>query len=184
MSRISIEAIDAYASGTIEDPDAFEDELFASAARGGKHTDEYFALRSGVRELVRRGTYDVVVTAAAVDAIERSGFRTTHIDAPLDASSGRGDVDVGAEILIIRIELPLDGVSRLDVEMLAGGTVMKTIDHVRFEPSDGAVFMACEGGIARATRGLGLRHRFVSIEGGNRRVLREIGYEDVVPIEP
>lgn len=186
MSRVpvTVEAIDAYASGTIEDPDAFEDALFDAAARGDTQAAEYFALRDGVRELVRRGTYDVVVTSAEAVAIERSGLRTTRIDAPLHADSGGGEVDTSADILLIRVELPLDDVSRLDVEMLAGTTLVKTIDDVRFDPREGAIYMACEGQLALATRGTGLRHRFVSIESAGRRVLREIGFDDVVEREP
>lgn len=180
--RITVEAIDAYLGGAAESDDAFEDALFASAAAGEPAAREFFALRDGVRELVARGTFDVVVTTAQAAAIAASGLATTSIVAALGADSATGTADATADVLLIRVELPLEGVTRLDVEMIAGGAVIKTVDDVVFEPAAGAVYFACEGELAISAGAARVRHRFVSIEPSGRRVLREYGFESVVVV--
>ncbi|MBC7173933.1 MAG: hypothetical protein H5U40_15940 [Polyangiaceae bacterium] len=177
---LSIETIDAYLSGALDDDEAFEDALFDSIGRGDVVASEFFSLRRGIVEFVRRGTFDVVITAAEVAAIRSSGLRTTMVDAPIGRDSAVGEVDNSAEILLIRVELPLESVSRLDVEMLSGTTLVKTLDAARFDRHEGAIYFACEADLARTAGASGARHRFVAVEGGERRVLREIGFDEVV----
>lgn len=183
MSRtpITLADVDAYLGATTID-EAFEDALFAATDAGDPAAAEYFALRAGLHDLIRRGTYDVVTTAAGIESVLGSGLRTTSIRVPRGAPSAIGAAEFDADVLIIEVELALEGVRRLDVEMVAGETVVKTIDDVAFEPADGRVFFVCEGQLALAARQAGVRHRFFAVDAGGRRLLHDYGFDAITAL--
>jgi hypothetical protein len=164
--------LDDYADGALAEPEAeaLEELLFEAAMRGEQPASEYLALRDGIVNLVQRGTFAVVMTEAGAERVRAAGHKLAYLD--VDAT-GPVTLSRSAEVLLLRFGLDLRDVKRLDVELLSGDQLVKTIADVEFEPADGAVYMACEAEMALAAAAAGARHRFVAVDGQERRVLRE-----------
>lgn len=196
MSEAGLEALDDYVKGVLTEAEAerFEERLFAAACGGpAAQADErrqeaspddvatFLALWDGVRHLSARGTFNLILTEAEAQRLLSSGIKIAYLD--LDAP-GPTHLSLSSEILLTRFGLDLTGVEQLDVEMMAGGQVVKTMHDVSFDAAHGAVYMACEKELALAGGRVGVVQRFVAVPRGvsrdeaaapstERRVLRE-----------
>lgn len=140
--------IDDYVSGALSDADAerFEEELFAAPDDADVVAVDRFAYLGA--HLASRGTFDIGMTRAEVEALERSGLRIQMIDiGPPGPVQIRLRRDV--ELIIVRYDVGLRGVDRVDVEMaIPSAGVSKTMRDVRVDPDDGAIYGACEAALA------------------------------------
>jgi hypothetical protein len=197
LSEARLAALDDYVRGTLSEAEAeaFEQRLFADAcapiARSSGEVAErtadetpsledvttFLALWDGVRDLCARGTFSLILTEREARHLLSSGIKVAYFD--VDAP-GPAHLSLSSEILLTRFALDLTGVEQLDVELMAGEQVVKTIHDVSFDPALGAVYMACEAELAIAGSRAGVVQRFVAVprgEGGAsspaRRVLRE-----------
>jgi hypothetical protein len=152
----TIEQIDDYVSGTMEetDADAFEVDLFDAAAHGDgdltRLAADWSSIAFGVRTLAARGTLEPFVTRAEVERLRASGLRVQVLDFG-DGGLVFGTLYRSTDVLVTRFGLDLSGVDRLEVERGIEGLGFVTTE-VAFDPHDGAAYACCEGALA-ASRG-------------------------------
>ena len=167
--------LDDHLRGRGDDPDAYEEDLFARAAEGTADELAFLdRLADGLHQLVARGTFDPWITAAEADALRaRYGDALALREVSLHGT-GVVEVPLDAEVLVTRIPLALEGVDELEIDALTtDGTLIKTMTGVRFDPSDGALYACCEGELARRTVGPPVLSRVWDVRGGERRLIRE-----------
>lgn len=173
-----LERLDDYLSGAMADDDAgaYEDELFARAAAGAAPELTFVeGLRAAVRDAVKRGTYDLYLTAAGVERVLAGGARVQRLDLANTPEHQRPVLERDAELVITRLPIDLAGVSALDVEIYGGDRLSKVMRDVSFDPADGAIYLCCDGELARRTAGFLATTRFYAREsGGGRRLVAEL----------
>jgi hypothetical protein len=164
-----LDRIDDYVSGLLSDVDAdyLEEELFAAPDDPDLAMVDGFARLAAY--LVPRGTYDMGMTRAQVDTLEQAGRRVQFIDVgPPGAVSIRLRRD--AEMIVIRYDVQLHGVDRIDVELtVPSHGISKTMRDVRVDPADGAIYGACEAALAFTAFGHGPVVTGGTVERNGRR---------------
>lgn len=151
-----LRALDDYLSGHMSDADAagFEEALFDGAA--ATPSAQAAAGEAGfvdrlariVAWLVDRGLYQVGITRREVDQLAASGRRVQIADF---GRPGTTSVTLAreTEIFVMRFEVDLHGVDRVDIEVEAPGRgIIKTFPEVRFDPEDGALYGCCTRALA------------------------------------
>jgi hypothetical protein len=173
-----VERLDAYLSGETPDADAaaFEDDLFVRAATGEAPELAFVdGLAAAVRDLVRRGTYHLYLTAAEVERLRASGANVQVIDILATPEKQEYALARDVDFLVARYPIDLRGVRSLDVEVYLGDRLSKVMKDVRFDPADGAAYFCCEGDLARQTVGFPTRSKFfATTDAGERRLVAEL----------
>ncbi|NUP11662.1 MAG: hypothetical protein HOW73_36920 [Polyangiaceae bacterium] len=180
-SKTDTALLDAYASGEMDDAEAeqLEQALFGASSVEATHSMAfYLALREQIVALAARGTIHPVVLPDDAERMRTSAaVRVGIVDLaqPLDPGSL-----VGAEVLLVRVPLELEGVQRLDVETTIPGVDEAVVyPDVAFDAQAGCIWMCCEIELAQASVAAGAVQRFVMVRGSERTVLREIRLGDV-----
>lgn len=156
---------------------AYEEDLFSRALSDEAPELAFLAdLRRTLREMDRRGTIDLWLTASGVERMSGRGLRLRRFD--LDpANPGSPDLSGEFDILITRVPVQLHGVRRLDAEVLSPtGEVVKVMPDITFDASDAAVFACCEADLARVAASVRTITRLWAAEDSGRRLLCEIKY--------
>jgi hypothetical protein len=144
--------LDDYVSGAMSDADAgaFEEALFAGAARGESAEAEFAeGLRRAAEWIGKHASFNVGSTREEVDALRASGARVTY----LDFGAG-GVVDVPAfppvfDYLVYRLGVDLRGYDAVDVRVeTPDGELIKTFRDVRYDPNEGALYGICHAPLA------------------------------------
>lgn len=149
-------ALDDYASGVMPETDAeaFEEQLFARAARGdASEADFTETLRRAAEWIVnRRGSFEVGSTRAEVDQLLASGARIAYMDfgdcsKPVDIPPLAPDLDFF--IYRVGVDLRAEDYDTIDVVVeTATGEYIKTFRDVRYDTTDGAFYGVCEAPLA------------------------------------
>ncbi|MBX5480449.1 MAG: hypothetical protein IRZ16_01175 [Myxococcaceae bacterium] len=177
MSATSLEQLDDYVSRAMSDADAeaFEEALFDAAATGDAPELRFVdALRRGLGDLARRGTIHITLLLSEAEQFQRtSPMRVRMVD--LDDYQGDPFDDVAAiDIGLVRYNVPLEGVKRVDVEFGTERTpTLYTIPEVRFDAANNCVVMCCEAELMMATLRANAIVRLFAVDGDERRLLRE-----------
>jgi len=167
------ELLDAYQSGGMSDADAqaFEEELFASAA-SGIATEAAFVdhvTRIG-QHLEPRGGFDIGSTRARVDSLIAQGLRV-QILVPADLTAKvlqlpRIEDDV--DIVVTHLPLDVRGYDSVNVHVeKADGTYLKTFREISWDPDSGNLYAVCEAPLARISAQVGrVRTRIIGTRDG------------------
>lgn len=149
-------ALDDYASGLMSESEAeaFEEELFARAARGDAPEATFLETLRRAAEWIqtRRGSFEVGSTRAEVDRLLASGARITYMDfgdckQPVDVPPLPPDL----ELFIYRVGVDLRGEDYDTIDVVvetSTGEYIKTFRDVRYDATDGAFYGVCEAPLA------------------------------------
>jgi len=138
-----------YLTGHLGDgeAEAFEEELFA----GGElaHEAGFLARLAMLAEhLQARGTLAPGLLRGDAEAVLRSGRRVAYLDIG-ERREIVWTLPRDCDQFLYRIGLELDGIERVDAEMVFPGQASKRFPDVTFDAEDGAVFGCCEAQLAR-----------------------------------
>lgn len=152
--------------------DAIDAHLFGCDACGAQ-LDRIAAMGRGVRDAFAAGLLGVVVSPRFVDRLAERGLRVREYRVPLNGSvnctvAGEDDVLVG------RLQAPLQGVQRLDVatDVTLGGDT-EWLRDIPFDAASGEVVFMSKLAEVRRMPAHEMRVRLLSVEGQG---LREIGH--------
>ncbi|MBL4684552.1 MAG: hypothetical protein JKY37_08190 [Nannocystaceae bacterium] len=172
--------LERYVSGALEDgpeADAFEELLFSES--GASAAGDLALLVAGVRHNNGRGLRHPFCGAKAAAKIRELDIEVFD----LDMGNEGGDIapippPEPCDIVVTRYGVDLEGVTQLEIEITLGDYPTKTITGVAFDADDSAIYACCEYQfVAAATQmtidGGGTTFRFISVEGGERRLLKE-----------
>lgn len=152
--------------------DAIDAHLFGCDACGAE-LDRLIALARGVRDALHDGRLSVVVTPRFVARLAEQGLRLREYRVPLNGSVNCS-VAAGDEVVVGRLQVPLQGVERLDVaaDITPGGGT-EWLHDVPFDAASGEVVL-----LAKLTelRGMPAHERRVRLLAVEDRGAREIGH--------
>lgn len=142
--------LDDYVRLQDEDQEAYEEELFDRALEGNAPEAVFHAsLTSTLRRMDARGTLDVWLTAHDVARIRASGIKAVYLEWDPEDTSPL-DLPPDADVMIMLIPLPLEGVRTLEAEIYSlDGTLLKRMPDILFDREDGAAYACCEAELAR-----------------------------------
>lgn len=180
-SRQPLEALDDYLSRTTTEEDAapLEEALFDAAAQGQADALVFFdKLRRSLADLAERGSYDVTLTVAELEALQRTTkLKVRVFDAVTDAKLDAGEVLAGVDLALFSFPVPLAGATRVDLELGIGDQTLLRLPDVKVDREHDRVILCCEGDLARASFRNGIRTRVIAVEGEQRRTLADFLYD-------
>lgn len=171
--RAPFELLDAYQSGGMSDADAdaFEEELFASAALGSA-TEATFVdhVTKLGQHLEPRGGFDIGSSRARIDSLIAQGLRV-QILVPADLTAAvlqLPRIEDDADIVVTHLPLDVRGYDSVNVHIeKADGTYLKTFREIGWDPIDGTPYAVCEAPLARISAQVGQVHtRIVGVRDG------------------
>src|SRR5262245_22148716 len=158
LAREPLSELDDYTSGLMSDADAdaYEEALFARAARGAAPEAEFAErLRRAVEWINQRGPFKVGNTRAEIDAVRASGINVAYVD----LGDGTQPIDIPAippnlDLFTYRLGVDLRGHDGVDVIIeTPAGKYIKTFRDVAYDPTDGALYGMCEAPLAQISFG-------------------------------
>ncbi len=177
--------VDDYVRGEMPEAevDGFEDDLFARALAGeAPELAAYHSLVASLRDIAERGTLMTYITALdATKMRERYGDRLVYFDLPNDGTTHL-DIPKDAELFLTRVALDVQDAERIDVEIAVEGVgPIKVMPDITFEREEGAIYIACEGDLARMTVNMPVRTRYWGHTPSGRKLLADtLTYTKVV----
>lgn len=185
MKTKSLEHLDDYVTGSMSDDDAaiFEEELFASSARGEATEARWFERFALLIEWVAKGDFLIRgATAEDVDALAKGGAKVLLItldpDAPLPYEK-RTDID----IVVTRV--PIDVRDYESVEATIenpDGRVLHTFRDCMGDPSTGNLYAICAAPLANMAWGGGPRvGRITGVKRGTT-AREQLGFYRLEPV--
>lgn len=169
--------LDDYVRGAKSDADAeaYEDALFARAVSGEAPELGFRAgLGRTLRVMGERGTLDLWLTGRDLSRVLQSGLRVRQIEIDL-TQPAPPDLSGEFDLLITKVPLSLEGVQRLDAEVVApSGALLKSMPDIPFDAADAGVYACCEVELARTALGARTVTRFWATYDDGRRLLGEI----------
>ena len=151
--------------------DAVEEHLMACDSCG-EVLDELLALAEGVRAATRAGNVWTLTSGALVDRFVQEGLRVREYRLPHNGSV-RCTIAPEDDMLVTRLETPLQGVRRLDIASetsLAPGQ-WQHVQDVPFDARAGEVVWLARTAQARALPESTIRVRLLAVEEGGPREL-------------
>lgn len=172
MSRASLEQLDAYLTGELDDAaaDAVEAAMFDAPDDADLAFVDRFT-RHGA-QLSTRGTFHMGVTRKQLDAIIAAGHEVQLVELPLDQREI--EIQLRGDLVVTRLQLGRPDLDLVDVEVtITAHGVSKTLRDVRVDPEDGAIYAACERALAELAWGHG---RVITrvLERGTHALLAEL----------
>ena len=130
-------------------------------------------LAGEVRAAVRAGAVPVVLTDTFVQRLAAQGLRLREYRVPHNGSV-HCTVAPEDDLMITRLDAPLTGVGRLDVERLGGeGERLELLQDVPFDAATGEVVLAPRMERIRALPASTLRMRLLAVAPSGERVVGE-----------
>ncbi len=175
----SIALLDGYlrGHGTEAEAASLEEDVFerafADAAPELVFVDE---LVTKARQSGERGTLDLYIRAADVARVRASNRKVQMIELENRADLQSYVLDRDADVFIARVPIDLRGVDELDIEVFVNDSAqpLKVMRDVAFDEDDGAIFMCCEGDLARATANIHTKALMYGRDAGGRRLIAEV----------
>jgi hypothetical protein len=128
-------------------------------------------LGDGVRAAVRAGAVDAVVTDAFVQRLAGSGLRLRQYRVPHNGSV-HCTIAPEDDLIVARLDAPLEGIERVDVERLAGdGRVLDRMRDVPFDAAAGEVIVTPHVERVRALPAVTVRFRLLAVESAGERLV-------------
>lgn len=174
--HLSVEALldywldDAASSASV---DAADEHLMGCDACGGT-LDELVALGAGVRAAFRAGALASVTTAAFVQRLAGRGLRLREYRVPAGGSV-ECSVAPDDDLLVSRLQAPLDGVLRVDAVVASSldPGVEHRLEDLPFDPRSGEVIWLPKVAAVKLEPANTLRVTLLSIDDGGGA--RELG---------
>ena len=151
------------------DAEARIDEHLLGCDACGARLDEIVSLASGVREAFAGGFVHAFVTEAFVQSLARRGVRLAEYNLPRDGSVNC-TVHPEDQLLVARLEAPLEGVSRIDA-ILGGDAPAHVFRDIPFDPRGGAVVLTPSIAAIRSMPSHRAVVRLVAMEERGERVI-------------
>lgn len=129
-------------------------------------------LGDGIRAAVRAGTLSTIVTDAFVKRLTVQGLRLREYHVAHNGSV-HCTVAPDDDLLIARLDAPLAGVERLDVELLGEGASRQRLPDVPFDVASGEVILAPQMDRIRALPASTLRYRLLAMAPSGERLVGE-----------
>lgn len=173
-----LERLDDYESGALAEADAFEEELFALAARDEAADLQFFdAVQNELGFLATKKQFGESHSAEEIARVRAENPRAHYIDlgsggAPVDVEPWPADTNR----VIFQIRLDLRGYEQVEVENARpDGTPIITFRGVRCDPNDGNIYGICFENLARLAFANGpVITRVSGVRDGERKVLGKI----------
>lgn len=160
-----------YWLGESED-DAIEEHLLGCGECSGR-LEWLAALGEGIRGVFRRGAVRAVLSRGMVQALKDRGLRLREYRVPAGGSV-QCTIDAADDFVLSRLEAPLAGVRRLDLELLdALGAARDRLEDIPFDPAAGEVLVLPAAAPLRLQPAHVERMRLVAVAEGARRALGE-----------
>lgn len=145
-----------------------EEHLLGCDACGAR-LDEIISLSSGIREAFERGAVHAFVTEGFVQGLARRGVRLREYSVPRNGSINC-TVHPEDQLLVARLEAPLEGVSRVDA-IRGGDAPAHVFRDIPFDPRSGAVVLTPKIAVLRGMPSHCAQVRLVAVEGDTQRVI-------------
>lgn len=130
-------------------------------------------LGDGVRALVGAGAVRAVVTDAFLQRLAAAGLKVRQYRVPLNGSV-ECTVAPEDDVMVARLEAPLAGVARLDIDLLGTeGKARERLADVPFDPAAGEVILTPHIASIRALPAGTSRIRLVAVAPDGERLLGE-----------
>lgn len=174
----SLTLLDDYLSGAMSDGPAaeFEERLFSDAAAGRAPELGYLdSLFSQAQWFASRGGFSSGATAEQIAEL-RTLPNVHYIDVEADTQVDPWPADT--KFVVYRLDVDLRGYESIDVEVVTpGGEHRKWFRDVAYDPSDGALYGACDAPLAAYTfrhEPLIARVQASRSESGRREIVAEL----------
>jgi hypothetical protein len=170
-SHVPFDALVDYWLGDIDESatQAIDEHLLACDACG-KELDEVIGLAQGVQRAFFEGLAHVFVSAGFVDRLAQRGLRVREHRVPHNGSVNCS-VAPDDDVLVSRLQVPLEGVSRVDAVASVAGHPDQWRYDVPFDAASGEVLFAPKLAQVRELPAHDLRLRLLAVdEGGSREI--------------
>jgi anti-sigma factor RsiW len=146
------------------------EEHYLGCAECSSRLAEVEAFADGVQRAFADGRVGAIVTPAFVEQVRARGLRVREYRVPPNGSVNCS-VDAGDQVLFGRMQVPLQGVTRVDAVLLFEGE--HRFEDIPFDAAAGEVVLA--PGVARIRAMPSHREvvRLIAVEAGAERVLGE-----------
>lgn len=154
------------------DEEAVEEHLFACTECSAR-LEELVGLGAGIRAALRSGALRAVLPRDFVERLKSEGLRLREYRVPPGGSVNctlTGEDD----FVVSRLQAPLAGVERLDLEMVGpGGEAGATLEDIPFDAAAGEVLVLPSAAALKARTAFTERWRLVAVGAGGARPLGE-----------
>jgi hypothetical protein len=163
--------------------DAIDEHLFGCEACGAQ-LDRIAALARGVREAFRAGRLRVVVSPRFVARLADRGLRVREYRVPLNGSVNCS-VAAEDEVVVGRLQVPLQGVKRLDfaADLTLGGDT-EWLRDIPFDAGSGEVVLLSKLAELREMPAHEMRVRLLSVEDQGSREIGHFTFRHTPPAAP
>lgn len=171
---IAFESLVRYWLADLDEPQSdWIEEHFLGCDACAAELQAIVRLERGVRACVERGVVNTVVTESFVREMNERGLRVREYRVPRNGSI-QCTIAPDDDVLISRLEVPLAGVERLDLEWHGDpGFAGRRLQDVPFDAESGGVLLAAPVALVRALPKATGKLQAIAVEGGQRRVLGE-----------
>ena len=146
-----------------------DEHLFGCQECGAK-LDEIIALAGGVRTAFGQGEIQAVITDAFLKSLAEQKVRLREYRVPRNGSVNCS-VAPEDEVVVARLEAPLDGVTRLDVHSYFGDAQPEVFRDIPFDPVSGEVVLMPRLSQLRVAPSHVHRVRLVAVDAKGERVI-------------
>ena len=127
----------------------------------------------GIRALVRAGAVRAVVTDAFVQRLAAAGLKLRDYRVALNGSVNC-TVAPTDDVMVARLQAPLAGLERLDMDLLGPGSEdRERVTDIPFDPAAGEVIFTPQIAGIRALPATTMRVRLVAVRPGSERLVGE-----------
>jgi len=146
------------------------DEHLFDCQECGAMLDEIIALADGVRTAFGQGSIRAFITDAFVKRLAEQKVRLREYRVPRNGSVNCS-VAPEDEVVVARLEAPLDGVARLDAYSYFGDAQPEVFRDIPFDPVSGEVVLMPRLAHLRAAPSHVYRVRLVAVDANGERVV-------------
>jgi anti-sigma factor RsiW len=173
-SVLDLAQLAAYWLGELDDAAQMQVEEHAFACAQCTQRLHFLAeIGAGVRALLWEGALAFAVTPAFLDELRAQGM---HLREYRVAPGGRVNCTIAPrdDFVVSRLQAPLEGVARLDVEVHIEGELHERRNDIPFDPARGEVLLLPSAARLRAITAPTIhRMRLLAVEDGGERLIGE-----------
>lgn len=168
VSHADFATLQAYWLGELDDAlEAAVEEHYLGCAECSARLAEVAALADGVRGAFASGAFATVLTPRFVERLREQGLRLREYRVPRNGSVNCS-VFPEDQVLLSRLQVPLEGVTRVDVIALASD---RRMEDVPFDAASGEVVMSPSIALVRTMPSYSHTLRLVAVGDEGERVL-------------
>jgi hypothetical protein len=155
------------------------EEHYLGCAVCSRRLEQLAILARGVRTVARSSGVNMVVTEPFVRRLAEHGLHVREYRVPRN-SAVNCTVTADDDIVVARLEAPLDSVARLDLVTLGSdGEAMLRQEDIPFTAASGGVVVSTRIDVLRALPAMTLRMRLLAVDANGERALGEYTFNHV-----